>query len=120
MVNKGGRPKAAQAWASTMRHNLFVSYAENRDVHTALFLAGADATDLIFIAVREYIVRHGHPAGDPAVQRQTAIDGLGIERAAPVQRPVPMPVAVYTLPAPVTAVADSASSDLMRSQLDDA
>ncbi len=107
-----------------MRHNFFVSYALDRDVHTALHLAGAQSTDLIMQAVREYIVKHDHPAGSLDVQMQAAIDGLGIQgpvvsaRAAPVPAPVSAS-APAQVPAPEIN-SESAGMAFAFSQLDDA
>ncbi len=107
-----------------MRHNFFVSFALDRDVHTALHLAGAQSADLIMLAVREYIERHDHPAGLLDVQMQAAIDGLGIQapvvgaRAAPVLAPVSAP-APAQVPAPAIS-SESAGMAFAISQLDDA
>ncbi len=106
-----------------MRHNFFVSFALDRDVHTALHLAGAQSTDLIMQAVREYVVKHGHPAGSLDVQMQAAIDGLGIQapvvgaQMAPAAAPVSAPVPVQAS-APINQ--ESAGMAFAFSQLDDA
>ena len=47
-------------------------------MHTALTMAGTAAQELMIAAVAEYIVRHQHPAGDAAHQRQVAMAGLGM------------------------------------------
>lgn len=73
-----GRPRLVPQWASTMRYSLVVSYAANKDVHTALHMAGAQATELVNIAVREYLIKHGHPAALPDVQARIAAAGLGM------------------------------------------
>ncbi len=110
-----------------MRYNFFVSYALDRDVHTALHLAGAQSTDLIMRAVREYVVKHGHPAGLLDVQMQAAIDGLGIQAPVVSAQSAPAPVPVFvpvSVPVPAQASTpinqESAGMAFAFSQLDDA
>lgn len=125
-----GRPRQAKKWESTMRYDLFLSFSTNPDVHTALHMAGAEAPDLLITAMREYIERHGHPAGRTEVQTQAAMAGLGMAgQEAPVgprQAPVTVskPAASAPCPAPQATepsdMADSPSAQFAQSQLDDA
>jgi hypothetical protein len=127
-----GRPRQAKKWESTMRYDLFVPFATHPDVHTALFMAGAAAPDLLITAMREHIARHALPAGVAEVQTQAALAGLGMVGAvdpsgagkevaaatgqapcAPVAMPAPPPAAMI-------APSASPSARFAQSQLDDA
>jgi hypothetical protein len=133
MIQKKGRPRIAKKWASVMRHDLVVDFSVDKDVHTALHLAGSGALDLIIDAVREYIAVHQHPGGDPALQAQAAMEGLGLElgavvstthRAVPVL-PYPLAVPAVAVTVAVTAAparakdGETASMAFSRMQLDD-
>jgi hypothetical protein len=135
MIQKKGRPRIAKKWASVMRHDLVVDFSVDKDVHTALHLAGSGALDLIIDAVREYIVLHQHPGGDPALQAQAAMEGLGLELALELKpmavassprRAVPVLPSPLAVPAVVVTVAparvkdgETASMAFSRMQLDD-
>ncbi len=129
-----GRPRLAQKWESMMRYNLFLSFASDPDVHTALHLAGSSAPDLLIVALREYIERHAHPAGQSDVQARTALAGLGMSGIGQVSVPAIEPAvtlreqpASLSAPAPVPTPAmdtssrsESALMSFACSQLDDA
>ncbi len=131
MTIKKGRPRIAKRWASVMRHDLVVDFSVDKDVHTALHLAGSGALDLIIDAVREYIVLHQHPGGDPALQAQAAMEGLGLEIGAVTSSPhravpvLPSPLAVAAVAVAMAVVparakdGETASMAFSRKMLDD-
>lgn len=87
--SKVGQPRTEQPWQSMMRRTLFVSYYDDADVHTALHMAGTEAQELMIAAVREYIERHQHPAGQIETQQRVAMEGLGMGGVkAPVFTPI--------------------------------
>ena len=75
---KAGRPRVAQKWATKMVHSLYLSFEDDRDLHTLLYIAGVDSLDTIKRALREYIANHNHHSGDPAFQAEVAARALGI------------------------------------------
>lgn len=80
---KAGRPRVAQKWATKMVHSLYLSFEEDRDLHTLLYTCGVDSLDTIKQALREYITNHDHQSGDPAFQAEIAAKALGISIGAP-------------------------------------
>jgi len=110
---KAGRPRRTLDWASTLRYNLPVSFVKDRDIHTALFLAGTSAVDMVMHAIREYITNHPDQTGyaiDPAVQQRVAANALaiamgidGVHAATPTSV-ISSPVAPSSVPAVQTWV----------------
>lgn len=124
---KAGRPRRTLDWASTLRYNLPVSFAKDRDIHTALFLAGTGAIDMVMHAIREYITNHPEQTGyaiDPVVQQRVAAKALaiamGVDGAQIIAPPVPtvqMWVAPSRDPESVPAETNRATPDDMVSRL---
>lgn len=82
-ASKAGRPRVAQKWATKMVHSLYLSFEDDRDLHTLLFTSGVDSLDTIKKALREYIANHNHQSGDPAFQAEIAAKALGITIGVP-------------------------------------
>jgi hypothetical protein len=87
-------------WASTLRYNLPISFAKDKDIHTAMFLAGTGAIDMVMCAIREYITAHPGETGnaiDPVVQQQVAAAGLAIAMGIQAVKPLaPIPTVPVT------------------------
>ena len=97
---KSGRPRRTPDWASTMRYNLPISFAKDKDIHTAMFLAGTGAVDMVMCAIREYITAHPGETGnaiDPVVQQQVASAALAIAMGVQAVKPLaPIPAVPMT------------------------
>lgn len=90
--SKAGRPRVAQKWATKMVHSLYLSFEDDRDLHTLLYTCGVDSLDTIKLALREYIANHNHQSGDPAFQAEIAAKALGITIGLPQAAALSLPV----------------------------
>lgn len=97
---KAGRPRVAQKWATKMVHSLYLSFEDDRDLHTLLYTCGVDSLDTIKRALREYIANHNHQSGDPAFQAEIAAKALGINIGVPQAAALSLPTDDLTTWAP--------------------
>ena len=119
---KSGRPRRTLDWASTLRYNLPVSFVKDRDIHTAMFLAGTGAVDMVMCAIREYITAHPNETGnavDPAVQQKVAATALaiamGVETVMVLAPAAIAPAPPVTPPSPVWVAPISAAATIHES-----
>lgn len=65
-----GRKAAPKTWDTSYRHSFYTSYGEAPDLHTLMFISGANMNAVIREALRDYMVKHNSPALDPEFRRK--------------------------------------------------
>lgn len=72
------KPQKQSNWTNTITMGFRATFTTDPDVHTFLALAteSGDVSGKIREVIRDYINRNQHPAGNPEVQRQTALKGM--------------------------------------------
>lgn len=65
-----GRKAAPKTWNTCYRHSFYTSYGEAPDLHTLMFISGANMNAVIRDALRDYMVKHNSPALDPEFRRK--------------------------------------------------
>ena len=65
-----GRKAAPKTWDTGYRHSFYTSYGEAPDLHTLMFISGANMNAVIREALRDYMVKHNSPALDPEFRRK--------------------------------------------------
>jgi hypothetical protein len=69
----GNRYKA-KGWDLDFQHPLRPTFKNSPDIHTLMFVAGADFHAVLDTALRDYIRSTNHPAGDPNFQKQVFLE----------------------------------------------
>ena len=87
-----GRKAAPKTWDTGYRHSFYTSYGEAPDLHTLMFISGANMNAVIREALRDYMVKHNSPALDPEFRRKLYL--IASEKTAAGHAPIASEVLV--------------------------
>lgn len=87
-----GRKAAPKTWDTGYRNSFYTSYGEAPDLHTLMFISGANMNAVIREALRDYMVKHNSPALDPEFRRKLYL--IASEKTAAGHAPIASEVLV--------------------------